>query len=543
MIALTVVLCIAWMLPGLIGHDPWKPDEAYTFGLVHHILQTGDWVVPTLAGEPFLEKPPVFYLTAALTAKLFAAVLPLHDGARLAAGLYVGLAMLFVGLAGRTLFGPNRGWVSTLMMIGCLGLVVRAHQMITDTALLAGFAIALYGLARSLASPVAGGAWLGTGVGLGFMAKGLLAPGVLGLSCLALLAFAPWRTKRHAIALVVALLACLPWLTIWPAALHARSPQLFEEWLWINNLGRFAGSNNLGPKADPLHYFRILPWYALPAWLLACWVLWRERARVATSAGIQLGLVVFAILFAVLSISADARELYAMPLLPALALLATPAVDTLRRGAANLMYWFGVMGFSCFAAILWFYWMATEMGIPARLHGHMHTLQPGYEAGLRFWPFVIGAAYTIGWIALLTRLPRSQERPVVIWAAGVALLYGLLMTLFVQYLDTGKSYRPMIASLVRALPPKYDCISSRAIGEPQRALLQYHAGIITWREDVPGRKRDCDLLLWQGDTTIEPALPVGFTKIWEGARIGDNSERYRLYTKKPAPKPRARPAR
>ena len=59
------VLAAAWILPGLIGHDPWKPDEAYTFGIVYSLLQGGDWVVPMLAHEPFVEKPPLFYLSAA----------------------------------------------------------------------------------------------------------------------------------------------------------------------------------------------------------------------------------------------------------------------------------------------------------------------------------------------------------------------------------------------------------------------------------------------------------------------------------------------
>jgi len=81
-VAFTCLLCLAWMLPGLVGHDPWKPDEAYSFGLVYHILQTGDWIVPTLAGEPFMEKPPLFYITAALFAKGFGWLLPLHDAAR-----------------------------------------------------------------------------------------------------------------------------------------------------------------------------------------------------------------------------------------------------------------------------------------------------------------------------------------------------------------------------------------------------------------------------------------------------------------------------
>jgi hypothetical protein len=48
-----VLLCAAWILPTLVGHDPWKPDDAYPFGLVPDQLQRGDWVVPVLVGEPF----------------------------------------------------------------------------------------------------------------------------------------------------------------------------------------------------------------------------------------------------------------------------------------------------------------------------------------------------------------------------------------------------------------------------------------------------------------------------------------------------------
>jgi len=56
-----LLLVVAYLLPGLIGHDPWKQDETYVFSIVHHLLQGGDWVVPQLAGEPFMEKPPLYY--------------------------------------------------------------------------------------------------------------------------------------------------------------------------------------------------------------------------------------------------------------------------------------------------------------------------------------------------------------------------------------------------------------------------------------------------------------------------------------------------
>ena len=99
----TVALCAVWVFTGLVPHDPWKPDEAYTFGLVLHILQTGDWVVPTLAGEPFVEKPPAFFLTAAAFAALFGGFFELHDAARLAAGFYLSIVLSFVALSARDL--------------------------------------------------------------------------------------------------------------------------------------------------------------------------------------------------------------------------------------------------------------------------------------------------------------------------------------------------------------------------------------------------------------------------------------------------------
>ncbi len=37
-----VLLCAAWILLGLFGHDPWKPDDATTFGIAHDMLQHGD---------------------------------------------------------------------------------------------------------------------------------------------------------------------------------------------------------------------------------------------------------------------------------------------------------------------------------------------------------------------------------------------------------------------------------------------------------------------------------------------------------------------
>jgi hypothetical protein len=112
---------------------------------------------------------------------------------------------------------------------------------------------------------------------------------------------------------------------------------------------------------------------------------------------------------------------------------------------------------------------------------------------------------------------------------GMTLIWGLLTTLFLDYADASKSYRSMMTELARSLPPGYDCISSRKLGESQRAMLHYLAGIVTYREEVPQRRRTCDLMLAQGVRSQPPEIPPGWHQIWEGTRPGENDEYFWLY--------------
>ena len=126
-------------------------------------------------------------------------------------------------------------------------------------------------------------------------------------------------------------------------------------------------------------------------------------------------------------------------------------------------------------------------------------------------------------------------RPVVVWGAGVTTIWALLTILFIGWADTAKSYRPVFVDMGRALPKAYRCMSSRDLGEPQRAMLHYFAGIVTHRDEVPARRRDCDLLLVQGKPLDENVIPEPWKKIWEGQRPGDKDERYRLYQRSGKP--------
>jgi hypothetical protein len=131
---------------------------------------------------------------------------------------------------------------------------------------------------------------------------------------------------------------------------------------------------------------------------------------------------------------------------------------------------------------------------------------------------------------VLVRVKRSPERPLIAWASGVTLTWGLLTILFFRYADSENSYRAVVMNVVRALPKQTQCISTHNLGEPQRAMFHYMAGIITYRDEVPGRQRECDVLLIQGfRKNIQPPPKGKWRLLWEGARPGDNRELFRLY--------------
>ncbi|MBU4427725.1 MAG: glycosyl transferase, partial [Verrucomicrobia bacterium] len=59
-----IVLCLLISLAGIGNHDLWTPDEPREAALSLNMSRTGDWLIPRLAGEPFVEKPPLFYIVA-----------------------------------------------------------------------------------------------------------------------------------------------------------------------------------------------------------------------------------------------------------------------------------------------------------------------------------------------------------------------------------------------------------------------------------------------------------------------------------------------
>ena len=179
-----MLLCMAWILLGLFGHDPWKPDDATAFGSAFDMLRTGDWLLPQLAGMPLPDHAPLFYALAAAVAGLFGSVMPLHDAARIAIALCLGLTLWLLALTGRELYGGSFRWLPVLVFVGCVGLWDRAHQLSPDIGLLAADALALYALALAPRRPGLAGVLLGIATGVAFLCKGFVGPALIATTAL-----------------------------------------------------------------------------------------------------------------------------------------------------------------------------------------------------------------------------------------------------------------------------------------------------------------------------------------------------------------------
>jgi len=534
-----LILVAIWLLPGLIGHDPWKNEDAIGIGVAHQFVAHGHWLLPRLAGEYYPDDGPLFYWIAAAFARLLGGLMPQHDAIRLAAGACIALALVFLRLAGPAFQNDDRNDIDSrsdrsrgdgvvLMFLGCMGLLVHAHEAISETALLAGLACAYYGAALVGKRPYAAGVALGCGLGAAFLSSGFvhILPFIVALIATPLIV-PDWRSRSAGLAMACGALVLAPWVLIWPVLLHAHSPALLAAWLHHNGLATLAHRPSLAFAAEELG---TLSWFAWPAWPIALWALWLYR-RKPSSARVVLPLVALVAGLGLVWVAREPGDLPLLPLLLPLALLAAQVLGDLRRGAANALAWFGAMTFSLLGGLIWLGYVAVQTGSPPRIAANAVRIEPGFVAHFAWLPFIAAVAITLAWIALILRSRNAAQRCVTFWAAGLALFWALTMLLWMPWIDHGKSYRPVARSLLAHLPKHFTCIASHGLGEAQRAAFDYHAGIVTERTEIRARP-DCSLLLVQANRRLPEANPgAQWKKIWQDYRAGDRAEIFRLYEK------------
>jgi len=143
-------LCLLYILPGLVGRDPWKPDDAAGFGIMWTMANgtLADWLSPNIVGLAMPEEGPLAFWLGAICIKLFGWLVGAPMAARIAPICFFLLGSTAVWyttyLLGRRTeaqplklafggqpepkdFGRTLADGALLIYLGCLGLLVHSH--------------------------------------------------------------------------------------------------------------------------------------------------------------------------------------------------------------------------------------------------------------------------------------------------------------------------------------------------------------------------------------------------------------------------------
>lgn len=535
---LLILLCAIWLCVGLIGHAPWKPFEAQSISIIQSLLEhpfwsatswtQGYWIAPVSAGHPGLETPPLFYWLATGFVHALRFILPAHDAARLSVGLWMLITLIMTGMTGRELWNKGVGRQTNFVFIGCLGLVISAHTMMPASTMLAGVSMAFYALALVLRKPLRATLFLATGLSISFLSQGVL-PVAIIVSSAFLLVLLPgvWRQASVIRALFAAIALTLPPVLLWCWLCQQWAPEQWHIWWqsqWMTHI-----------PTKHWYFIRTLAWFAWPALPFALWGVWRFRQQLFQAYRFQLCLSFFAIGVLLTGFLGDRSEIHTLPLLIPLTALAAGSIETLKRGAAGALNWFGLILFGLLIGIAWLGWWAMLNGSPLRLYQRL-----SYLSGLKTLEFsllycAIALAVTLIWLSTAIRSKHSNRSSATNWAIGMTCTWTVFMSLWLPMLEAARSYQPMFEDLRNHLPAQYTCINSRNVGSSQADLLHYHAHI------APQRLReqesaDCDLYLVADEAGKRLWLPgKEWQQIWQGEHSRQSRESFRLLHKAISP--------
>lgn len=514
---LLFLLVFVWLWPGVFHHDLWTPGEPYLFTTIEQ-WQPATWALPRIFGEHNWSASPLYVWLGVVAQKLFSPhIMDKYEATRLVSVLFTLLGLSCIGGAGRQFFGRKQGRTAVLILLGCPGLLVPGHFINSIPVLFAGAAMCWYGFSLAkrrvmMASLMLGGGWVILSLSGSLFWSWLLMLLSLIMACLPV-----WRSQRFYLVLLISWLWAWPLMLLWPTALHQTNAAAFHQWWQYHALYPFGGFRSFSFDFSVGYYLKNLIWFAFPAWPLAIWTLSKPAYR-RSSWGILSILWLLAILLT-LSMAPEQLQDLLVICLPPLAILSMAQLDQLRRGASAFLNWFGIMTFGFLALFLWLGFAAMNYGWPAKLAERSLYFSPYYHYNVNYFPLIVACVLTPLWLRAITRQHVRGRQAVTNWAAGVILVWSLLLTLFLPWLDAAKSARPVVQQMQAALTPAQqkalragkDCIGVNHQDKSIRIAWQQYS----WLKLQPDNPSCRYQLLVRHQA--EPVL-YGWQEVWSGAR-------------------------
>ena len=316
----------------LARRDLWAPVEPRYAEIVRIMFAKGEWVVPTVNGDLYTDKPILYFWLALIASKLAGGVnewtvrLP-----SALAGIGFVLATYFTG---RDFFSPKVGLIAGAVLATSMRVIWEARWAHIDMLFGFFFLLTIYFGARSLLGKGEKREilWAYVFMGLAVLAKGLI--GIV-LPALLLAAFAivrrDWRIIIDAklqLGIPIFLLIAAPWFYLVNSATDGK---WLADFIYIHHLQRY--TDGMGHR-QPFYYYLttlpadFMPWtvFAIPA--IAAYFPYRGLTQRPIPLFFSL---CFLVVFLFFSISDTKRDLYLLPLMPTLALLVGNYIDDLTE--------------------------------------------------------------------------------------------------------------------------------------------------------------------------------------------------------------------
>ena len=311
-----------------------EPDETRYAQIPNEMLNAGSLAVPLLDGQPYYDKPPLFYWAVAGSYRVFGTSIP---AARLIPALAVFATILLAYGIGRKTLGETTAWRGALLLAFAPGLVGMGRLLLLDGLLtlvvFSGQAILWFAAGRAQFRI---GWWLLASLmaGIGLMTKGPIALLLMGLPLFVHRWLLPapngqqitW--KAWASLAIGSSLIAIPW----HVELALGDPEFLKHYFWEHHVLRFL--QPFDHVRGTFFYVPVLALGLLPGSLLLIHLgknlaSTLKEVRAGRNHALGYWLLCAAICIGFFSLSGCKLPTYVLPAFPALALLLGHAAQSI----------------------------------------------------------------------------------------------------------------------------------------------------------------------------------------------------------------------
>ena len=509
---LFLILTVIWIFTGLTGHELWQSIESDSISQILYVIQQNEFIAPLAASSFSLTTPPLYSFVAAGFAKIFAFILPLHDGARLSNSLWISITLISIGLATRELWGIGYGRQAGLLFIASIGLIMNIHGLIPGIATLSGLSLCFYSFTLYYRRPFRSSILMGSGLGISFLSGGLIPLISIVITSVILYIFRFWRNSRYltfvGLSIGIAIVIISPWMI----AMNYLHPQLLNNWL---------NQQILISNPSFLYQLSGISWFTWPSLPLVIFTLFKGYKSIFKQRKLLLPLVFIIVYFVVISYSHKQDQMSLMPFLIPFCIMSVGSIDTLRRGSASALNLFGILIFGFIGILIWLGWLAMQTGVPDKIFERMFFLSANFNASFEIIPFIICLIFTSYWGLSIFKHRITNRTAISNWAIGITMIWLCLVMLWGPFIDNRKSHKAIFNEVKQHLIQSTSCVYLHNLSAKQINLLHYYTGV---RGDHNFTNQSCYLALISLREDSEfPSEYKEWEEVWTGKRLRDKN--------------------